>query len=583
MAEITQLFQVNVLPGIKRDGTHLDGDAFNDGQWARFQRGRPKKMGGFQEIVNTLSGPVRDMRVWSRENLNAILSLSPYGIEQVLVDNNGLGSSIINRTPSGFTANQNVVWSTDTQYDDKVGSTGTVFLAHASSSLVNIDSTVATKPYLGLATGDGLFTQITDAPAVSGGIFSVAPYTFLYGSDGQFEWSDANLPQTWRTSAAPIGDAGGDRITGSKIIKGLPLRSGSGAAALLWSLDSVIRMDWAGGGAIFKFSHLTSQSSVLSQRSIIEYDGVYFWMGVDRFLACDSGQVKELPNQMNLNWVFDNLNFAQRQKVWAMKVPRFGEIWWFFPYGDAEECTHAAIFNVREQIWYDTRCARSAGYYSQVLHYPVMADAQPDNTKAVLTLTGGSGTVSVGDNIHGINSGASGTVLSIASTLYTILLTSSERTFIVGETVTDTTSGATRTMILQQGQYSAWLHEKGKDQVSGDQVTAIESMIETCDFGLPTGGAQPNQIQGANRWTRLARVEPDFIQTGDMTLEVIGKEFANSPMTVSSGYNFTSTTERIDMREQCREIRLRFTSNTVGGHYEMGRIILHTAPGDVRN
>ena len=63
MAEIKQLFQITSLPGVKRDGTNLDGDFFNDAQWCRFQRGRPKKMGGMQLITGNLSGPVRDALV----------------------------------------------------------------------------------------------------------------------------------------------------------------------------------------------------------------------------------------------------------------------------------------------------------------------------------------------------------------------------------------------------------------------------------------------------------------------------------------------------------------------------------------
>jgi hypothetical protein len=71
MAEIKQLFTIMSLPGIKRDGTVLDGDNYSDGQWCRFQRGRPKKMGGFVRVSNQLSGPVRENLVWSRETLNA--------------------------------------------------------------------------------------------------------------------------------------------------------------------------------------------------------------------------------------------------------------------------------------------------------------------------------------------------------------------------------------------------------------------------------------------------------------------------------------------------------------------------------
>jgi hypothetical protein len=583
MAEIKQLFQINCLPGVKRDGTALDGDQFNDAQWCRFQRGRPKKIGGCQVITDRLSGPARSTLVWSRGVMNAIHGFSQYGIEALLVDNNGLGNLVASRTPVGFTENANGIWSVDTQYDDAVGSSGTVILAHMSSSLANIDDTTATKPYLGLASDNSVFTQIADAPAVSGGVFSVAPYTFAYGSDGFLAWSDANQPQVWDTSSGAIGDAGSDRITGAKIVKGLPLRSGNGVAALLWSLDSVIRMDSSNNNAIFRFSHLSSQASILSQNSVIEYDGIYYWVGIDRFLMCDGSKVAELPNAINLNWFFDNLNFEHRQKVWAMKVPRFGEIWWFYPRGEATECSHAVIFNVRENLWYDIECPRSSGYYSQVFHYPVMADANASDTLKVLVLSGGAGTVSVGDVIYGVISGTTATVVNIVGTSYTVSVTSDISDFTVTEQVVDSTSGATRIVDSSTPQYSVYLHEKGYDLVNGDQVTAIESYFETADFGLPTGGSQPNQTEGLNRWTRLIRVEPDFVQEGEISMVVLGKEFANAEQVSSTSYNFTNTTDKVDVRNQYREIRLRFTSNTVGGHYEMGRVILHTEPGDKRS
>ena len=46
-------------PGIKRDGTVFEGDFYVDGQWVRFQRGLPRKMWGYRQIMNTLAGPSR--------------------------------------------------------------------------------------------------------------------------------------------------------------------------------------------------------------------------------------------------------------------------------------------------------------------------------------------------------------------------------------------------------------------------------------------------------------------------------------------------------------------------------------------
>ena len=78
-----------------------------------------------------------------------------------------------------------------------------------------------------------------------------------------------------------------------------------------------------------------------SSSCVIEYDGIYYWAGTDRFLMYN-GVVAEVPNTQNFNYFFDNLNYVQRQKVWVSKVPRWGEIWWFFPSGDSTECNDAA-------------------------------------------------------------------------------------------------------------------------------------------------------------------------------------------------------------------------------------------------
>jgi hypothetical protein len=112
----------------------------------------------------------------------------------------------------------------------------------------------------------------------------------------------------------------------------------------------------------------------LSKNCPIEYDGIYYWVGVDRFLMFN-GVVREVPNPMNLNWFFDNLNQSAKEKVFALKVPRFGEIWWCFPFGSATECTHAVIYNVRENTWYDTELPadyRTAAAFCNLYAAPLM-------------------------------------------------------------------------------------------------------------------------------------------------------------------------------------------------------------------
>ena len=580
------VYQFSTKAGIQRDGTNFDANYFNDGQHVRFQRGRPKKMGGYKAIVQTLVGPIRAVYVWGKQSFNSIFTFSSSNVQVTNVDQNGVGAVVTDRTPvtriltttaitevvgpvavnylvtgttslatgivanvSGtaptltltlcyvtgtfgaaealtFTAagttiatgtsgtytvttmatNTTSLWQVDSMYDAAANSNKTIIIAHRANNLVNIDDATNTPVYIGDITTNTPLEAI--GQTVSGGVVATAPYLILYGADGNVKWSNANEPLNFYT-----GDAGTARITGAKIVKGLPIRGqGQAPAALFWSLDSVIRMYWVGGNAIFKFDTLSAQSSMLASNSVIEYDGVFFWIGIDRFMMFD-GSVKELPNEMNQNFFFDNLNYDQKQKIWAMKVSRFGEVWWFYPSGEATECNHAVIYNTRSQTWYDTALDRSAGYYSQVFRYPVMTSTEPEDS----------------------------------------------------------------------GTYTLWIHETGYDKIAGNFQEAIPSYFETSDFGLPTGGPTGEALQGVNRWTRLTRIEPDFIVEGDMQVTVNGYEFAQGTYTTSNPYTFNANTDKIDMREQRREIRLRFESNVQGGHYEMGKVLLHLEAGDVRS
>ena len=641
------VYQYTTKPGIQRDGTDLDANLYNDGQWVRFVRalGRPKKIGGYRAISQYMTGPIRTMYVWSRQFLNAIYSFSTKKVEVLSADQNGVGSSIQDRTPvtrtivltpvagtmaqgdkitggtssatgiiaklSGTTATlvyvtgtwQNAEtatssstgatattgsytvtayvggsdynWQVDTMYDAAAYSNKSAIIAHAAPNMSAIDDGTETPIFIGDVSDFTVPLEDT-GQRVSGGIVVATPYLITYGSDGQVTWSNENEPlNIYSGSATTV------RVSATKVVKGLPLRSGQSTNVLLWSLDSVIRLSWVGGTTIFRVDTLSSQSSILSSGSVIEYDGVYFWIGIDRFLTYN-GTVREVPNTVNQQWFFDNLNFAQRQKVKVMKVPKFGEIWWFFPSGDSEECDKVIIYNVRLDTWYDSNLTRACGYYSQVFKYPVMSDSTAGILTTGLVLSGAnSGKFTTGDTATGGTSHAHGLIVRVqGSTLYLVNVSG---TFVAGETVTGVVSGSGTTLApAEVGLYTIWCHETGWDKVEGDNETAIPSYFETSDFGYPTGSVQEN-IQGPDRWTRLFRIEPDLVQEGNMSVVVSGREFARAEPKESSPYVFTPTTQKIDMREQRREIRVRFESNVAGGTYEAGKILLHLEMGDVRN
>lgn len=745
-----KVFALDTKAGIQRDGTLFDKECYTDGRWVRFQRSRPRKIGGYRQITGNLAGPSRGVYVIVKNALNNVYSGYSDGLQVVGVNNNGVGAGVTDFKFSGpitaltgtvagsgytpgtyareltgsasgsaatasivvggggtvtgvtllsgglrylpgetltatlpagsgftvrvstitapFTANVNNNWTFDT-FTDTNGTGANLLLAHASRDLSDIADETNTPLLAGLISGStmwaaGIFSvaatitsgsavitldtadpkvaagQLVTGPGIpaatrvlsvitttvtltanatasytslpvvfdnevtcSGGVVSLHPYVFVYGNEGFIRNCSAGNIDDW-TSA----DANEVNVATGKIVHGYPVRGGSNSpSGLFWSLDSIIRVSFnpqslgVAGTANFaaptywRYDIITNQSSFMSSAGVIEYDGIFFWCGTDRFLLYN-GVTKEVPNPFNQNYFFDNLNYTQRQKVFASKVPRFGEIWWFYPRGDNTECTDAIIYNIRENVWYDAGEAlgaqRSAGYFSQVFRFPVNAgttinatgginvttitnagSAYTNGTYSYLSLTGGSG------------SGATATIVVLGNVVISCVIEDRGTGYAVGDLLSATIpagSGFELTVSSVMSFVSLWQHEVGTDAIQDTQVLAIESYVETSDLGWVAGGpSQPSPI-GENRWLRLERVEPDFILDGDMELYIIGRPYAQEANQTTGPYTFDATTGKIDMKEQRRELRLKFVSNQAGGNYQMGKVIVSADIGDVR-
>lgn len=730
-----KVFSLDTQSGIQRDGTIFDKQFYNDGKWVRFQRGRPRKILGYRVISDQLTGPSRGIWVNPQNAFSSIFSGYNDGLQVLTIDNTGVGAGIGNFTLADFTASDQNLWQFDGFYD-VTGTGLQSLVAHPGQNLASIDSSVNTPVLIGDIAGltmsqIGVFTDSgtttnasstitlaaanaligagqtvtgTGIPAnttvvsistttlvisnnatasgtvtltfnnnisVSGGVVSLHPYLFVYGNNGLIQNCSAGNTNDWISA-----DANATNVASGKIVKGLPVRGGSNApSGLFWSLDSLIRVSFIGGTGTppqyWRYDIISSQSSILSSQSVIEYDGIYYWCGVDRFLLYN-GVVKEIPNTMNQNYFFDNLNYEQRQKVWVTKVPRYGEIWWFYPRGDAIECTDAIIYNVRENIWYDAGEARgaqrSAGYFSQVFAYPVAADWHSSEAETVFTdtfnevsgsfflysdtyntqvaitqvisgvniptsttveaitssniktlgsITGGAGYVDATYTNVPLTGGsgfnAKATIVVAGTAVTTVTITDRGAGYIVGDALSAAAAnlGGTgagfsipvATIYAQAIEMSAaatgtgaesltfsipadliaiYQHEFGTNEIIGQNVLAITSSFETNDLSWLGGGPSQPAVEGQNRWIRLERIEPDFVQTGDMTVVVTGRPFAQGEDKESEPYFFSPNTGKIDMREQRRELRLKFTSDVVDGNYQLGKLIINAEIGDVR-
>lgn len=579
--------QIRSLPGIKRDGTRLEGDQYVDGQWVRFQRGLPRKIGGYRSINKFLQGLPRALNEYTQDLLTYVHAGSANRVERFFIDGNYNTSVVSDRTPGTLVANNGNLWQFDVGYDT---TNGNQIVAQVAPNLNCICNSDGGQLFVGDLLGTSALTPVTTVPAnfsVTGGVVTLPPYTVAFGNDGYVAWSVPNGPDDFTGSGA-----GNAFVTGQKIVRGMPLRGGPGnsPSGLLWSADSLVRMTYVGGTAVFQFDTISTQSSILSAQSVIEYDGIFYWLGTDRFLSFN-GVVREIENNLNQNFFFDNLNYANRQKVFAYKVPRFGEIWWCFPFGDSTEPNHAIIYNVRENIWYDTALpngGRGAGLFPAVFRKPLLSGVEPERAIATavsistagtgyavgntLTVVGGNSVFPVELTVTSISGGGVITGVSITNA-GSYITTPANPVSVTGG------SGSSAVFVLTfVNPYKFWVHEVGTDEIDGLDANPIQSYFETADLSLPVSSQVNKAIQ-------VLMMEPDFVQSGDMTVQAVGRANARAPEVNGEAKTIyenppTPQDQVIYFKEQRRELRFRFESNTVGGDYQMGLILAHTQPGD---
>lgn len=512
---MSQIYPINVKPGVKRDGTEFDGDYYTDAEWCRFYRGKPKKIGGYRVIYDQYQGIVRGQAInVPNGTYNYIYSgtATQFDMLQVLPD--ATTSTIVDRTPNSFTEQTSNEWKMTSIYNS--AGSDMAIVAMATSTLYNVADDMDRPIFYGIHTAAD---QLTDLGfSVSGGIVALPPYLFAYGTDGYLAWSDKN--DIRNIGGAGTGDAGDARICATKVVHGIPIRGGSNnsPSGLFWSLDTLQRISFVGGDAVFSNDTVASDISILSTNAVVDYDGSIYWPGIDRWQMYN-GTVQEVQNNLSLDFFYNNYNKAAPQKIFSFKIPRWGEIWTCFPFGNSTECDWAIVQNIREGTWYDTplpeggRCAAISP--KSTFPYPMMFGVEPDPVTT---------------------------------------------------------------------RYTLWQHEYGNDKIVGGQALAVRSSFETCNIAFMAEGPFSQNWTGKQNWVRVIRMEPDFLQTGDLTLTLKGRQFAMGDDDPSKSYIFESggAQVKVDSRKQYRQLRLQVVSNVAGGSYEMGLPCWELEEGDVR-
>jgi hypothetical protein len=167
-------------------------------------------------------------------------------------------------------------------------------------------------------------------------------------------WCASEDFDTW--IAAVDNDAGSKRIdVGSRIITAVRTRT----QMLVLTDKALYNGEFIGGDDVFSFNFLAEAMTPVAKGSLIEVNGIGYFMGEDDFYIYD-GTLRIMECDIS-EYVYGSLSRTNQSKVYARYNKEFTEIWWSYPSSGATENDRTAIYNIAEKVWYKSSIQRECG------------------------------------------------------------------------------------------------------------------------------------------------------------------------------------------------------------------------------
>lgn len=223
-------------------------------------------------------------------------------------------------------------------------------------------------------------SKIVGAPLINGGIFVSAPYQILVAwasSQGgvqdplMINWSDSGDYTNWTVTA--LTQAGGYRIpTGSKIMGGLQ----GPQFGFIWTDIDVWAMQYIQPPLVFGFNKLAEECGLIAQHGACVVNSTVYWMGNNQFYQYAGAGVQPIVCSV-WDFVYQDLDTGNLDKIHVASNNGFGEVSWFFPSlsGGTGEVDSYVKFNFILNCWDCGRLNRTAWIDQSVLGQPIGASS----------------------------------------------------------------------------------------------------------------------------------------------------------------------------------------------------------------
>lgn len=175
-------------------------------------------------------------------------------------------------------------------------------------------------------------------------------------------WSDTENPADW--TPTELNSAGGIRIpTGSEFMTALETRQ----EILVWTDAAVHSMRYIGAPFEYSIAQI-GLTSLLAPNGVAAANDMVFWMGTNGFYVYN-GRLAGLPCSVK-DYVFNDINYDQAEKITAGSNMAFNEVWWFYPSANSSENDRYVVYNYNENVWFVGSIVRTAWIDRGIEDYP---------------------------------------------------------------------------------------------------------------------------------------------------------------------------------------------------------------------
>lgn len=164
------------------------------------------------------------------------------------------------------------------------------------------------------------------------------------------KWSSpaepGSVPSTWDESDE-TQDAGETDLAESngQIVDGLPLRD----FFMIYKEDSIWRMTYTGGPAVFAFQKVLGTSGALNRNCIVEFDGYHFVLTGSDVIVHDGQQSSSILDKQARRALFQDFDASATDRCFVFKNPFLNEIFVCYPQAGASIPNRAMVYNYRDK------------------------------------------------------------------------------------------------------------------------------------------------------------------------------------------------------------------------------------------